>query len=234
MIFAAPLSPRTGFVDGPVWFSEESISFDEPLTTYAAIFNGEKETFSATVQFLDGETLLSEKKVAVLAGQTETVSAVWRPGLGSHKVTAKIISATLSGGAVIPERTSTEPISFTVTKEVPGNVAARALGNGAEDLLAQADAWFEEHFAKSEAFRKEKIVTLTESKEKVVQEKQELKDKKVPTKVLVYAHLVLLYIVCFVFSVSVIFYLVAALLAYIVLRCLWRILKRIFRRKYEE
>lgn len=243
-IFAADISPRSGFVDGSVWFSKEKIKESESVKIYTAVFNGEEKNLSLSVDFFDGDLLLSQKKVSVAPQETKTIAIDWKVALGSHKILAKISDASLSGEKVILERVVTKTASFSVTKDVPADVAKKALAANVTNILKPenlkletANSWIKENFKQSEIFRERNSEKFKAKKESVNEDRKNQRQKeeaKTSLKVLITAHFLLLAGIVFIFSVPVAFYILAAVLAYTALRTIWSILRRIFRRNHEE
>lgn len=238
---AQAASIRTGFVDGPVWFSTESLKLDQTVKIYTAVFNGESSMLSVKVDFLDDETVLSTKEINVSPNETKSVSMDWKVSSGEHDIFAEISSAKVGGEKSILERSKTDSVEFSVTKEVPADVVKKALTDkfsnifeGEGTFLEKADALFKMNFAKSEEWREKKLIDFKKSKEKVEKSREDDKDAKTSVKVVSLIHLYSIITISFIFSVSVIFYLVAVVLAYILLRTVWRLIKKIFRKKHEE
>ncbi|MDQ5883170.1 MAG: hypothetical protein QG654_82 [Patescibacteria group bacterium] len=243
-LMAEGTSTRTGFVDGPVWFSEESLKLDQTVKIYTAIFNGEDSKMTLKVDFIDDTTSLSVKEVFINPNETKTVSADWKISAGDHNIFAVISNTKVGDEQVVLERNKTSSVKFSVTKDIPGAVAKKALVDkfsnifeGEEGFMDKADSWFKVNFTKSEEFRESKLKQIESSKDKVEKRrKEEAKEKetKASVKVISFIHLYALIIVGFIFSVSVVFYVCAFILSYIALRTIWRILKRIFRKQHEE
>jgi hypothetical protein len=241
---AEAVSLRTGFVDGPVWFSAESLKLDQTVKIYTAVFNGESSMLSVKVDFLDDETVLSTKEINVSPNETKSVSIDWKVSSGEHNIFAKVSSAKVGGETVILERSKTGSVDFSVTKEVPADVVKKALTDkfsnifeGEGSFLEKADALFKMNFAKSEEWREKKIIDFKASKDKVEKrrlEEKEDKDTKTSVKVISFIHFYFLAICLFIFSTSVLFYILAVILIYLALRTLWRLLRRLFRKKHEE
>ncbi len=241
---AVEVSNRTGFVDGSVWFSKETIKENDSVKVYTAVFNGESKTLNASVDFFDGDTLLSQKKISVNPQETKTVYIDWKVSLGSHKIFAKISQASVSGEKALLERDSTKSVSFSVTKDVPASVAKKALSANVKNILKPenlkletANSWIKENFKQSEIFREknsEKFKTKKEEVKKDRKEQMDDKEAKVPVKVLITLHLIALIAVVFIFSVPVVFYLISIILIYTILRFVWIGLKKIFRKNHDE
>ena len=239
-------SPRTGFVDGQVWFPEESISLDETTQIFTAVFNGEDSKLTVNVDFLDNNTFLGTKEVSISPNKTETISVDWKVSTGSHSVFALISSAKVDNKKVVLERIKTDQVKFSVTKEIPGSVAKKAIDNklfgvvdgaveGVKGLnMGKVDSWFNENFKKYEEFREKNLEKVKISKTKVAKTRETDKDVSKALKAMTFLHFYLLVLVGFILSVTIIFYALSVVLLYFVLRIFWRILKKIFRRKHEE
>lgn len=238
-VMAEGTSVRTGFVDGPVWFSEEDLKLHQTVKIYTAVFNGEDTKLTLKVDFVDDTTALSTKEVFISPNETKTVSTDWKVSSGSHNVFAVISSPKVNDMSVVLERAKTDSVKFSVTKDIPGSVAKNALTskfadifNGEGDVTEKADAWFKLNFKKSEEFREKTLEKIKASK--VKKSREEEKNPSGGVKAAFFAHQQLLNLAGFIFSVSVAFYICAVILIYFTLRTVWRILRSLFRRKHEE
>ena len=225
-LFAEGASSWTGFVEGPVWFSEESLKLDQTVKIYSAVFNGESSRMVLKVDFVDDTTVLNSKEIIVNPNETKTVFTDWKVSSGSHEIFAIISSAKVEGENFILERIKTDSVKFSVTKEVPGSVIKNALTSkflgvfeGEGDFMEKADNWFKLNFAKSEEFREETLKKIDSSKDKIGQRREE-KDLKSSQKFLYFLHFYTLVVVKFIFSVSVLFYIVSVVIIYLLLRLL--------------
>jgi hypothetical protein len=242
VLSAQTVSPRTGFVEKAIWFSEETLASDKTVKIYTAVFNGEDSRLTVKVDFIDGNVALSSKEVVINPNETKTVSADFKVSLGSHEIYAIISSAKINGESVLLESLKTDSVKFSVTKEVPGSVVKNALLSklggvfeGEGTFKEKADAWFKLNFKKSEEFRESTLKKIKDSEQKVEKSREEeKKDVKTSVKVISFLHFYSLIILGFLFSVSFIFYICVVLIIYLLLRLVWKIIRRIFRRKYEE
>lgn len=233
-------SSRTGFVDGTVWYSSDQIREGDSIRIYTAVFNGESSEIRASVDFIDNDVLLATRDIVVASGDTETVSISWKVEVGSHDIVAKIRDIVDKNGPVLVSRNETKHSRFSVTKDISIDTARSALsaqvGNivdfkGGVDL-GGIDGWFDENLNEIEAFRNDQLLFF-QSKKVDIKEKAE-KEEGGPVKFMTFLHLYFLAFVVFVFSISIIFYLVLLLVAFMVLKILWRVLKKMFRKKYDE
>lgn len=240
---AEGISARTGFVDGGVWFSEEILNLDQTVKVYIAVFNGEESRLSVKVDFINGTTAIASKEIVVSPNETKTVSIDWKVAEGSHNIYAIISKANISGEEVSLSRIKTDSVRFSVTKDSPGNVVKNVLASkfssvfeGEEGFLNKADSWFKLNFTKSEEWREKKLLKIKDSKELVEKTRSQNKEEGVSngTKIISFLHFYFLVAAEFVFSISVVFYLLAISLCYLVFRTIWRVLRNLFRKKYEE
>jgi len=244
--FAQNTSSRTGFVDGTVWFPEESVVLDETTKIYTAVFNGEDSTLTVNVDFLDENTFLGTKEVSIGPNKTETISIDWKVSAGSHAVFALISSAKINNKKVVLERVKTISVKFSVTKDIPGSVVKKAIDKklsgvvegvvgGVKGLsMEKVDSWFKENFKNSEEFREKNLEKIKNLKVKVTNSRETEKDASKALKAMNFLYFWFLSLVGFILSVTIVFYSLAVVVLYFVLGLVWRLLKKIFRRKYEE
>lgn len=238
---AQGFSPRTGFVEGAIWFSEESLVLGESVKIYTPVFNGEDSRLTVKVDFVNNSEVFSSKEVLIYPNETKTVSSDWKVDPGSHNIFAKISEATLGEESITLENLNTESIKFSVTQASPGSVSKNPLFSkfsgvleGEGSLMDKIDRWFKLNFTKSEEWRESSLGKLNESRDKLKVEIQSQRETESKAKVFSVLHLWILHAIIFIFSVSVVFYLLAVVVSYILLRFIWRILRRLFRKKYEE
>lgn len=93
--------------------------------------------------------------------------------------------------------------------------------------------WFAENFSKSEEFRNLYQEKITESKDKVAENRKKETEASGATKLVIFLHLAILLLVAFILSNLFLFYAVCLLIAYKILRILWKIIRSIFRKKEE-
>lgn len=103
---------NSGFIPGQIWYSKESLVEGETVNIHTAIWNGEKETVSAKVEFYDKNVILGTREISISSGELKDVYIPWKITAGDHVISAKTISSTvlISGKneKVILNRTVTE------------------------------------------------------------------------------------------------------------------------------
>ena len=240
-LMAEGISARTGFIDGPIWFSEEFLKVEDKVKIYTAVFNAEDSRLVLKVDFVDDDTVISSKDVIVSPNETKTISADWKVSLGSHQIFAIISSSKIDDKQVILERVKTSSVKFSTTKDVPANLVKNAISSKFSSVIKtdgnfidKVDSWFKLNFVKSEEFREEKLTDLKKTKEDLSVKIEKEKDSESRAKIVSKAYLFALIAVVFIFSVSIAFYICLLIIFYIILRTIWKILKRIFRKKHEE
>jgi hypothetical protein len=237
--FAGAVSPNTGFVADEIWFSEEKIKDGDTVKIYTAIFNGEDEAVKFSVNFLNSQTVLSKKDVTISSGETKTVSADFKAVLGHHELYAEISKSTKDGEDIILDLNKTKETKISIVKDVPAEVAktaitaslSQALSSGSFDKIG---FWFDEHFKKSEEFRDKKLEDFKKEKEDISKKRADNKDSKTQTKVLMFLHFSLFALLVFIFSIQFVFYAVVVVISYVLVRWVFRIIVRIFRKRHEE
>ena len=93
------LESTTGFIPGQIWYSKETLIEGDTVNIYTAIWNGEKDTVSAKVEFYDKNVILGTREISISSGELKDVYIPWKITSGDHVISAKIISslATISG-----------------------------------------------------------------------------------------------------------------------------------------
>jgi hypothetical protein len=102
---------NSGFIPGQIWYSKESLIEGETVNIYTAIWNGEKNTVSAKVEFYDKNVILGTREISISSGELKDVYIPWKITAGDHVISAKTISSTvlISGKTekVVLNRTTT-------------------------------------------------------------------------------------------------------------------------------
>ncbi len=84
--------PGTGFVSAPIWYSPDPFYEGDSVRIYTFIFNGGKDTLKGTVEFYDGETLLTKKPFSLVGVSGADIYGSWKVTAGDHSISAKILS----------------------------------------------------------------------------------------------------------------------------------------------
>jgi len=91
---AAGAEVNTSAVDD-LWYSREPILASSTVRIYAAFENTTNADLTATVRFLNNETVIKEHPVSALRGRLVTAWADWTPRPGEHELTAELSDVTL-------------------------------------------------------------------------------------------------------------------------------------------
>ncbi|MCX6754195.1 MAG: hypothetical protein NTV03_04035 [Candidatus Nomurabacteria bacterium] len=86
---------NSGFIPGQIWYSKESLIEGETVNIYTAIWNGEKDTVSAKVEFYDKNVILGTREISISSGELKDVYIPWKITAGDHIISAKTISSTV-------------------------------------------------------------------------------------------------------------------------------------------
>ncbi|MFA6386209.1 MAG: hypothetical protein WCW04_00345 [Candidatus Paceibacterota bacterium] len=86
---------NSGFIPGQIWYSKESLIEGETVNIYTAIWNGEKDTVSAKVEFYDKNVILGTREISISSGELKDVYIPWKITAGDHVISAKTISSTV-------------------------------------------------------------------------------------------------------------------------------------------
>jgi hypothetical protein len=90
---------NSGFIPGQIWYSKEALVEGETINIHTAVWNSEKETLSAKVEFYDKNVILGSRDIVLSSSELKDVYIPWKITSGDHLISAKIISsqATVSG-----------------------------------------------------------------------------------------------------------------------------------------
>jgi len=97
IVFAIPVyaevSAGSGFIPGQIWYSEESLIEGNTVNIHTAVWNGEKSSLSAKVEFYDKNVILGSRDIVLSALELKDVYIPWKITAGDHSISAKIISS---------------------------------------------------------------------------------------------------------------------------------------------
>ncbi len=85
----------TGFIPGQIWYSQEPLIEGETVKVYTAIWNGDKNTLSARIEFYDKNVILGSRDITIQPSQLQDVYISWKVTAGDHTISAKIVSASI-------------------------------------------------------------------------------------------------------------------------------------------
>ena len=101
----------SGFLPGQIWYSKDTLMEGDTVNIHTAVWNGEKNSLSAKVEFYDKNVILGSRDVVVLTSELKDVSIPWKITSGDHVISAKIISSLISVSGkkekIVLDRTTT-------------------------------------------------------------------------------------------------------------------------------
>lgn len=89
----AEVLPNSGFIPGQIWYSEDKLIEGETVNIHTAVWNGEKNSLSAKVEFYDKNVILGSRDVILLPSELKDVYVPWKVTSGDHVISAKIVSS---------------------------------------------------------------------------------------------------------------------------------------------
>jgi hypothetical protein len=123
-VYAETLA-SSGFIPGQIWYSKAELVEGDTVNIHTAIWNAEKNTLAAKVEFYDKNVILGSRDVILAPSELKDVSVSWKITAGDHVISAKIISslATVSGvkEKVVLERIVTSNDRQFVSVQVKDN-----------------------------------------------------------------------------------------------------------------
>ena len=128
---AASAAVPAGFAPGSLWLSSTSLSAGDAATIYTVAYDSSTESVAGDVVFtIDGQEF-GTKHFALAPGTTQIISLPWTATLGSHTFGASMENMN-AGSVVLPESKS-EAVDITVAAPPPpsaGVAAAQAAASG--------------------------------------------------------------------------------------------------------
>lgn len=95
LVLATP-SSASGFIQGNIWYSDDSPKNGSTITIYTGVWNGGDTSLSVKVDFYDNDTYINSQVSNIPPQSLEKISIQWKVTPGDHTITAKIASSTTS------------------------------------------------------------------------------------------------------------------------------------------
>jgi len=232
-------SPKTGFLTDSVWFSEDEVFLNQKIKIYTTLFNGESSDIKIHLNFVNNDIPLEKKEINLIPNESKTVFIEWKVALGQNEIYVEIIEVKIGNDDIVLSNKRTKKTRFTISENTLTSLSGQTI---TEEFLGfikedgkkdKVESWFNRSFEKTEEFRVKYLNLFEESKDKIQKKKEKNKDSSSAVKGVTFVHLVLLALVSFIFSVKIIFYVVGFILAFSILKLIFNILKKIFRKDYE-
>lgn len=248
-IFIAPIvalatggSTNTGFVNGPVWFSDNSPSdTGGVIDVYTAIFNAEKNTVDFSISLKDNNVVVQTKSISVEPKETKTVKFAWNVGKGKHTFFAEINSAKINGEDIDIKKSKTSLVSISVgdSVSIPSQDSMKPIAmlenmnlkpGSTEDKVKN---WLIQKINNIEKWRTTKESEFKESLVEVKKDRESIEGETAAVRGISFLHMWGLMIAGFILSFAVLFYLFTFTVFVWLLRKIFDILRRILRRREE-
>lgn len=240
----------SGFLSDDIWYSKSSFGDGDSVYIHTAVWNESSESVSGTVQFFDKNVLLGKRDITIEKQSLKDVSILWKVTAGDHKISAKftgdIASSTKdsleaedesifiakkldtsSGDKALPSAVVKDKIGEVLPKSVaePVSNSFASLDTFRTDTFEKLSSIYEDTNKKIEAFSN----TITKEKGKSVPENSSVESTTSVSgveKPLAYVELFLVGIAKFIFNQTVLFYVILALLSFVILRFIYRKIRR--------
>ncbi len=244
IVLASVSSSNTGFVSGPVWFSNTTPAKDtNTISVYSAIFNDEDLDVDFSVSLMDNGITVQSKNINIFSKETKTITFDWNVGKGKHTFVAKITEAYKNGISLDVSKKNTQSVSLSIGESVPvhsdvgsSNKSIKLLESinfKPDSFESKAKDWLIESIDKLESWRVDKSNEAKTSLAKVKSDRENLTETKPAVKVLSFLHMWGLMIAGFILAISALFYLVGFILVVWVIKKSFQIIRFIFHRREE-
>lgn len=245
---------NSGFIDASIWYSPAKFSEGDTIQIHTAIWNGEDYDINAKVEFLDVNTILGSRDVVVSKNTLEDVYISWKVTAGDHKISTRISQAqSIVNGVksnitilkkeetakdffvakkIIVKKDGTTEVIPTITDKVnevlPKSVATPVVKtvNNLDTIRQDIGSTLSDF--KSETEERIELLNKPESTKKTDSNITETQSKPLSgiDRPIAYVELFLLTIALFIFHNSIVFYILLALILFIVLRFIYRKIRR--------
>lgn len=238
---------NSGFVPASIWYSIDPFEEGAKIKIYTFIFNGDKRELTGTVLFFNKDTLLGKKDFVIPPERARDVFIDWTAEAGKHKIFAKIENAkfVISKGQYenatlkqVQTKESERTVDKKITTKEPekeivdSNSATTAPAVSVENIKKVIGENTPEFIEKPiiasvagvEDFRSSTGIAVHEKKVNTNKEINALKEKEgnMFLKPFKYTQFFLLSILSFILNNIYIFYIILALLMFLILRYIWR------------
>lgn len=185
---------NSGFIPGQIWYSSQNLVEGQTVNIHTAIWNGDKNSLSAKVEFYDKNVILGSRDVVVNPLELKDISVPWKITSGDHTISAKITtSTTLVSGKkenITLENNTTsndkQYVSVTIKDESGKAVSGQDIvknkinqtGSDLDSIIPEKiSPSLKNIFNKIDNFRNETYIKLALSKEETKNELKLIKNK---------------------------------------------------------
>lgn len=92
----AEVPGKSGFIPGQIWYSKDTLTEGDTVNIHTAVWNSEKNSLSAKVEFYDKNVILGTRDIVLASSELKDVYVPWKITSGDHIISAKIISSTMT------------------------------------------------------------------------------------------------------------------------------------------
>lgn len=238
---------NSGFIPGQIWYSKETLIEGETVNIHTAVWNGEKNSVSIKVEFYDKNIILGSRDVVLAPLELKDVYISWKITAGDHIISAKIVSSVsiISGKQekIVLDRIATSNDKQFVSVTVKNNqgVLIGKTGSEISDIIPEnIKTSVTENFNLVDDFRNETLSKVILAKEEAQKEVNLIKSDNKTTiqnlaekssiegatkKPIAYIKLFLFSVLSFIFSNKIIFYGLLVLIAFYILRKIYRVIR---------
>ncbi len=228
------------FLPDEVWYSEEDLKDGETVGVYAGLWNGTDNLVKTKIEFYDKSTLLGSREVSIESKKLKEVSISWKVAVGEHSISAKITSPK----SVIDGKSEDLKIKDSSTKSDRLNISVVVRDDNGEEVKAtealdgivdkageKVDEILDEDVKEKinvglsaiEEYRLEKGDQVKELAEEAEEKVEQIKSEE-GQEGLTGAMIKMYFwkVISFVFENKTVFYIVIIVLAFCVLRAIYR------------
>lgn len=222
---------NTGFIPGQIWYSVDPLVEGDTVKVYTAVWNGDTNPLTATVEFYDKNVILGSRSISVPKETIQNISINWKVTAGDHVISAKILSSKImdSGKSypVVLSRNATDedrkfvskvieqldgtPVTTNValkskldeTKANISDILPNSMSKPVSNTLGVMDTFRDETYTKISALKSDtkKVIANLEDPQNQVKSTQSKDVKKADTKSLGGADKPIAYVKLFFLSV---------------------------------
>ena len=183
---------NSGFIPGQIWYSKDVLIQGDTVNIHTAVWNGEKESISAKVEFYDKNVILGSRDITLATLELKDVYIPWKVTAGDHIISAKIISSqqTVSGKkeqvtlgrnatsndkqfvSVVSKNSKGEPVSGTDAIKNQIEDTSQKIGELIPESVSNTVS---NGFTSVENFREETLVQINKTKDETQKELDQMK-----------------------------------------------------------
>lgn len=225
----------TGFTQEMVSIEDTTVLEGEITQLSIGFLNEEDSTLTGRVSFYDDDELLGSRDLSLDSKEAETFTIDWEASFGQHSFVAKAENLKLSGSSVTilgPTTTPREIVIGFKNSSVAQNLRDKggfsAVVAGVVDELYNVVRPFAQRL---DVWRRGQVPNLENTQRRIDRDKEEAEGKIKPILIM---HGLILSLCIFILSHQIIFFTIVSVVIVLVVRKLFMLIRRIFRKRYDE